>query len=342
MTASTTVGTSSSSVYTTPAFWERLWRTAGIQSVGLFILAYLVYGYQPQVGAPADALVAFYDGGRTRILIAAVLSGLAVLNLMVRRCAQDHVGGCGARRLGRGRDRLQRRGRRAVPPAHDGGRGPGILDRRLRKSDAHIGNERLRVGRRRVDCIPARDADHGRVVRALAGRADLEHALRGGGRRRRAHLAWRHHLARWILGTGRSLFALRLADHRPRVDRGREPRPLDPKPRYACWMVMPTTRATTADSNTTAPTRFLRGRNETYAYRRFGSGPVHPLLCLQHFMGTLDNWDPSVADPLASGREVILFDNAGRRPLDRYSVRHCRRNGGARPRVSRRGRHGDV
>jgi len=28
-------------------------------------------------------------------------------------------------------------------------------------------------------------------------------------------------------------------------------------------------------------------------------------------MGTLDNWDPAVADPLASGREVILFDNAG-------------------------------
>jgi pimeloyl-ACP methyl ester carboxylesterase len=35
------------------------------------------------------------------------------------------------------------------------------------------------------------------------------------------------------------------------------------------------------------------------------------LLCLQHFTGTLDNWDPAVADPLASGREVILFDNAG-------------------------------
>jgi len=28
-------------------------------------------------------------------------------------------------------------------------------------------------------------------------------------------------------------------------------------------------------------------------------------------MGTLDNWDPAVADVLASGREVILFDNAG-------------------------------
>src|SRR5258705_7503138 len=36
-----------------------------------------------------------------------------------------------------------------------------------------------------------------------------------------------------------------------------------------------------------------------------------PLLCLQHFMGTLDNWDPAVTDALASGREIILFDNAG-------------------------------
>jgi pimeloyl-ACP methyl ester carboxylesterase len=34
-------------------------------------------------------------------------------------------------------------------------------------------------------------------------------------------------------------------------------------------------------------------------------------LCLQHFTGTLDNWDPAVTDPLASGREVILFENAG-------------------------------
>jgi pimeloyl-ACP methyl ester carboxylesterase len=31
----------------------------------------------------------------------------------------------------------------------------------------------------------------------------------------------------------------------------------------------------------------------------------------QHFTGTLDNWDWAVTDPLASGREVILFDNAG-------------------------------
>jgi pimeloyl-ACP methyl ester carboxylesterase len=72
---------------------------------------------------------------------------------------------------------------------------------------------------------------------------------------------------------------------------------------------MPTSM-TTADT-ITAGTEFLHAKNDTYAYRRFGGGPVRPLLCLQHFMGTLDNWDPAVSDPLASGREVILFDNAG-------------------------------
>src|SRR5258708_54341 len=67
----------------------------------------------------------------------------------------------------------------------------------------------------------------------------------------------------------------------------------------------------TTVSTITARTQFLHGKNETYAYRRFGHGPGRPLLCLQHFMGTLDNWDPAGADVLASGREVILFDNAG-------------------------------
>ena len=82
MSASTTAMTSSTSAYTTPAFWERLWRTAGIQSGLCFLVGYIVYGQQPQVGAPADALAAFYGGASTRILISAVLYGLAVLNLM--------------------------------------------------------------------------------------------------------------------------------------------------------------------------------------------------------------------------------------------------------------------
>jgi pimeloyl-ACP methyl ester carboxylesterase len=68
---------------------------------------------------------------------------------------------------------------------------------------------------------------------------------------------------------------------------------------------------TTAFSNVSAPTQFLQVKNDAYAYRRFGSGPGRPLLCLQHFMGTLENWDPAVTDPLAAAREVILFNNAG-------------------------------
>jgi hypothetical protein len=62
--------------------WERLWRSAGIQFVVLFIAAYIIYGSQPKVGASADKLVSFYDGDRTRILIATVLFGLAILNLL--------------------------------------------------------------------------------------------------------------------------------------------------------------------------------------------------------------------------------------------------------------------
>src|ERR1700716_3479177 len=92
---STTPGTTSSaSVYTTPAFWERLWRTAGIQSVLCFIVAYIVYGHQPQVGASADGLAAFYDGDRMRILIAAVFYGFGVLNIILfRGGAQDNPAG---------------------------------------------------------------------------------------------------------------------------------------------------------------------------------------------------------------------------------------------------------
>lgn len=67
----------------------------------------------------------------------------------------------------------------------------------------------------------------------------------------------------------------------------------------------------TSVSNITVPTQFIETRLEKYAYRRFGSGPGLPLLCLQHFTGTLDNWDPAVTDALALGREVILFESAG-------------------------------
>jgi len=69
--------------------------------------------------------------------------------------------------------------------------------------------------------------------------------------------------------------------------------------------------STKTAGSTTAPTEFLQADGQSYAYRRFGNGPGLPLLFLQHFTGTLDNWDPAVIDSLAAGREVILFDNAG-------------------------------
>ena len=64
-------------------------------------------------------------------------------------------------------------------------------------------------------------------------------------------------------------------------------------------------------SNVTAVTKFMDVGEQRYSYRRFGAGSGLPLLFLQHFTGTLDNWDPAVTDPLALGREVILFENAG-------------------------------
>jgi hypothetical protein len=81
MSASTTAVTTPASA-NARVFWERLWRTSGIQFVVFFIIAYVIYGFQPQVGASPDVLVAFYHGERTRILIAAVFSALNVLNLM--------------------------------------------------------------------------------------------------------------------------------------------------------------------------------------------------------------------------------------------------------------------
>jgi pimeloyl-ACP methyl ester carboxylesterase len=63
----------------------------------------------------------------------------------------------------------------------------------------------------------------------------------------------------------------------------------------------------------TAENRSLEIDGATLRYRRFGDSEstVPPLLCLQHFRGNLDNWDPALVDPLAADREVILLDNRG-------------------------------
>jgi pimeloyl-ACP methyl ester carboxylesterase len=67
----------------------------------------------------------------------------------------------------------------------------------------------------------------------------------------------------------------------------------------------------TTASNITAPTQFVEAKGVRYSYRRFGKSGRRPLLCLQHFTGTLDNWDPAVTDRLAGEHDVILFNGAG-------------------------------
>src|SRR5271163_4184385 len=64
-------------------------------------------------------------------------------------------------------------------------------------------------------------------------------------------------------------------------------------------------------SHQTAPTQFVEANGVRFAYRRFGKAGGVPLVFNQHYLGTMDYWDPAVTDGLARDREVILFDNAG-------------------------------
>src|ERR1700742_373025 len=61
----------------------------------------------------------------------------------------------------------------------------------------------------------------------------------------------------------------------------------------------------------TAPTQFVEANAIRFAYRRFGKAGGVPVVFNQHYIGTMDYWDPTVTDGLARDREVILFNNAG-------------------------------
>src|SRR5467141_998095 len=91
----------------------------------------------------------------------------------------------------------------------------------------------------------------------------------------------------------------------------------------------------TTYTHQTAPTQFVEANGIRFAYRRFGKAPEFdpnlfldgidpeyqaelngsiggvPLVFNQHYIGTMDYWDPTVTDGLARDREVILFNNAG-------------------------------
>lgn len=67
----------------------------------------------------------------------------------------------------------------------------------------------------------------------------------------------------------------------------------------------------TSYTHQTVPTQYVEANGIRFAYRRFGKTGGVPLVLNQHFTGTMDHWDPLVTDGLATGREVILFNNAG-------------------------------
>src|ERR1700692_3417475 len=61
----------------------------------------------------------------------------------------------------------------------------------------------------------------------------------------------------------------------------------------------------------TAPTQFVEAKRIRFAYRRFRKTGGVPIVFNQHYIGTMDYWDPAVTDGLAREREVILFNYAG-------------------------------
>jgi pimeloyl-ACP methyl ester carboxylesterase len=64
-------------------------------------------------------------------------------------------------------------------------------------------------------------------------------------------------------------------------------------------------------THNSAPTQFVEANGIRFAYRRFGKASGVPIVFNQHYIGTMDYWDPTVTDGLAHDREVILFNNAG-------------------------------
>jgi len=65
------------------------------------------------------------------------------------------------------------------------------------------------------------------------------------------------------------------------------------------------------DLHQTANTKFIEVDGISYAYREFGKKSGIPVVLLQHFTGTMDNWDPAITNGLAEYFPVVLFDNKG-------------------------------
>ena len=58
----------------------------------------------------------------------------------------------------------------------------------------------------------------------------------------------------------------------------------------------------------TAPTQFVEANGIRFAYRRFGKAGGVPIVFNQHYIGTMDYWDPTVTDegPIVHGPTAVI------------------------------------
>ncbi|MFC6949616.1 alpha/beta fold hydrolase [Paraburkholderia dipogonis] len=61
----------------------------------------------------------------------------------------------------------------------------------------------------------------------------------------------------------------------------------------------------------TVETSYVQGKLARYGYREYGAQSDIPLVLLNRYKGTLDDWDPLLLDLLAKERRIITFDNVG-------------------------------
>ena len=65
-------------------------------------------------------------------------------------------------------------------------------------------------------------------------------------------------------------------------------------------------------SHQTAPTQFVEANSIRFAYRRFGKTGGVPLVLSQHYIGTMDYWDPTGDGWLGSRPGGDLVQQRGR------------------------------
>jgi pimeloyl-ACP methyl ester carboxylesterase len=70
-------------------------------------------------------------------------------------------------------------------------------------------------------------------------------------------------------------------------------------------------QASSASATVSAATQTIEIDGARIAYRDIGPARGVPLLLLNRFRGTMDDWDPALLDPIAAERLVLMFDQPG-------------------------------